>query len=370
MPNPPVPVRQRLRSLLQSVYSDFERVRTSISRLNELIAIKIGMASVQRLVQLEMAGVSGLALSMMQIGEHLLAIALWLLFSCIWLAKATTWTGECGSKLIGLRKSLYVIGVLVACSLFISITIGHKGAEPWSNLSKFFPSPCSVSVTFGDEIVDRVHLRSFWHHERKQTDVYQPKFQDLYHVSIITLRTSRTLSHLTIKIQDARKPTDNIRVEPSDDAQISEAKPEWISGFEEPAQVPDFWVRTITFSKLNDVAVITIRKPVKSKNGENALTGLDLDLDRKIQTSAENNCKIVATLVPPIQERLNRLVKEIRIFVAQTVSAKTPTVTRLDPDEPYPTLAIDESELVEELRCKDSDCANMTVTMVEKTRER
>jgi len=232
------------------------------------------------------------------------------------------------------------------------------------------PQPCRISIAVDDEVIDRVHLRSFFDVKTHETGVYQAKFQDLFHDSIITLTPSNVNSRVIVTIQDMRKPTDTdiIRIEPPDDALISEAKPKWISGFEEPTHSPDYWVRTVTFSALKKVTSVTIRKPIKSHKGVNTIMALDLDLDRKVQTSTESDCEITTPSIPPYRARLDKLVNEIKFFVTQTVSGKSGTATRLDPDKPYPGLAINESELVEELKCEDSSCAKVTVRMIDKTR--
>jgi hypothetical protein len=51
-----------------------------------------------------------------------------------------------------------------------------------------------------------------------------------------------------------------------DNAVITETKKGWISGFEEPSHIPDFFVRTVTFTAMNGVTTITIRRPLKPSN--------------------------------------------------------------------------------------------------------
>jgi hypothetical protein len=134
-----------------------------------------------------------------------------------------------------------------------------------------------------------------------------------------------------------------------------------------------FFLRTVVFSRLAKPVNITIRKPIKSKLGGNKITSIDLDLDREISVSAEK-CGTAMTLPPqsprPLSDspRFKSLTQELHAMIVETVSGKPGPTTRLDPDEPYPPLAVNESELVEELRCKTPVCSEMTVTMKEKTR--
>jgi len=205
------------------------------------------------------------------------------------------------------------------------------------------------------------------------TGVYKPIFQDLFHDWTINVTPSPTASQIVISIQDARKPVDNIRVVPPGSAIISEPKAGWLSGFEEPSQTPDFYVRTVSFATLDKSATITIRRPIKSRIGVNTVTSLDLDLDRQVRVSAEK-CKVVITPLSTVNYPLSAanphfhyLTDQLGALVAQKVSG-TGFTTRLDPDEPYPPLAVNESELIEEIKCNSSPCTTMKVEMKEHTR--
>jgi hypothetical protein len=202
------------------------------------------------------------------------------------------------------------------------------------------------------------------------TEEYKPIFQDLFHDWVINVTPMGTALQAIVSIQDARKPVDNIRVEPPENVVISEPKAGWVSGFEEPNQTPDFYLRTIRFAVLDKPEIITIRKPIKSHFGINKITSLDLDIDRQIHASAGNCTVTVAPLANSISgenPRFYNLTDQLKALAAQKVSGKGFT-TRLDPDEPYPPLALNESEMIQELRCNRSPCTTMTVTMKEKTR--
>lgn len=226
--------------------------------------------------------------------------------------------------------------------------------------------PCSIVVTPNSEIVSRVHLRAMWlPPPSHDTGVYKPIFQDLFHDWVINVVPTGTASKVIISIQDARKPVDNIRVEPSEGAIVSEPKPAWFSGFEEPSQTPDFYVRTVGFSTLDKPETISIRKPIKSHSGVNKITSLDLDLDRQLRASADK-CKVslapLSTSISGTSPRFQKLIEELKALVAQKVSGKG-FPTRLDPDQPYPPLAVNESEMVQELRCNSDPCKTFSVTM-------
>jgi hypothetical protein len=359
-----------LNRLVERVRSRFRRVRTSLPRFNEYVAAQWG-TSVRRIVQVELAGFAGLAFTMMQISEHLAAILCWLGLWFVWVTQAASWEGVANRAVSAVLKTLYVLGVSALCILAIAIAVARRGIEPWSNLQKLFPRPCVVSVDVNDKVVDRVHLRARWlpsGGSSRQTEVYKPLFQDLFHDCVITVTPSTAASNVVVTIQDFRKPAATLRVDPPDNAQITEPEPKWVSGFKEPSQAPDFYIRTVKFVTLDKPTTITIRKAIKNKTGVNVVTNLDLDLDRMVQVSGDSMCKIVVTPVPTVRARLDRLIDQIKVLVVQKVAGGTQATTRLDPDERYPPLAVGESELVEEFICKDDPCMNLVMTTNEKTR--
>jgi hypothetical protein len=334
----------------------------------------------ERVVQVELGGLLAFGFTMMQIGEWAAAVACWILFGCILFWKVMSWrSGGQEQWIIKLLKSVGAVLIIGVCGVLIAITDLRKpDQEPWSNLQKWnWPGhqpPCSVSVSVTSEIVARVHLRAKWL-PSGSTGVYAPIFQDLFHEWVINVTLTRTVPEIVVDIQDARKPTDKIRIEPSGNNITSEPKPGWMSGFDEPTQAPDFYVRSVTFSALGKPTVITIRRPIKSSQiGLNSITSLDLDLDRQVRASAEQ-CKVMLTPVSTSHSPLSAdnphfqyLIDQLRALLAERVSGKEGTVTRLDPDAPYPPLEVNGSELVEELRCTNSPCTRMLVAMKERTR--
>ena len=321
----------------------------------------------ERIVHFELGGLLALGFTLMQIGEWALAIACWILLTCICLVKVRKWEGVNGQG--GLTAFLRVLGfvaVIVGCLMLVAITDLRKPEDEfWSNLQKWNEPPCSVSVAIMSEIVARVHLRAMWLPSGGETGVYKPIFQDLFHDWVINVKPTLIASQVIISIQDARKPVDNIRVEPPENVTISEPTAGWFSGFDEPSQTPDFYMRTVSFATLDKLETITIRRAIKSHLGANTITSVDLDLDRQVHASAEK-CKVklapLSTGLSRANPRFRKLAEELGALLAQKVSG-TGFTTRLDPDEPYPPLAVNESEMIQELRCTSSPCTTFNLTM-------
>lgn len=273
-----------------------------------------------------------------------------------------------GAYGLGWFRAPVAIGRIPRVIMLLLIIWGGMGCLTY----RMWPAECSITVDVNSTITASVHLRAPWL-PTGQTEVYKPLFQDLFHEWVIKIVPNKETLQIIVSIRDARLSADLISVDPSENAIISQAKPGWASGFEESTQTPDFFARTVVFSKLAKPATITIRKPIKSKLGENKITSIDLDLDREISASAEK-CGIAMTSPPksprPLSDspRFKDLIQELHAMIVETVSGKPGPPTRLDPDEPYPPLAVNESELVEELRCKTPACSEMIVTMKEKTR--
>jgi hypothetical protein len=299
---------------------------------------------------------------MLELELYALAVAAWVTVGIIVVAK--TCELQKPSRLL---RILSTIATMIVCTLFITATDMKRGDRGW-----WFPKRCAVAVNVTSRILTRAHLRAKWIPSRHETEVYKPLFQDLFHEWVIIVTPNRDTSSVVVSIVDARKPVDNIRVIPATGVTISEPKPGWASGFEEPTQAPDFFTRTVTFPALTLPETITIRRPIKSHFGSNALTSLDLDLDRQITASAEECLITVAprsALPRPLSDnpRFGELIQEFRALLIQHVTGG-PITTRPDPDEPYPPLEVSESELVEEAVCANSACTQLTITMKEKTR--
>jgi hypothetical protein len=305
---------------------------------------------------------------MLELELYAVAVAFWVLLGFFVIAKAFDWHGIPGQPFIsGLCRTGWVGAAIFGCVFLITATNLKRDGRPW------FPKKCEISINVSSSIMASVHSRAKWLNHGRTTEVYKPFFQDLFHEWVITVTPNRDAAQTVISIKDARKPVDKIRVVPPQNVIISEPNPGWVSGFEEPTQAPDFYVRTVTFSTLSEPATITIRKPIKSHFGENRISTVDLDLDRQVLASADK----CGTKVNPISRtswplsdanpHFPELMQQLKALLVQHVTAG-PAPTRPDPDEPYPPLGVEESDMTTELHCKNVQCTEMIVTMAEKTR--
>jgi len=277
------------------------------------------------------------------------------------------WRGfENSPRLTKISRIILVVFGAALLPTSILWIFNAKANSQWSRLSH---SHITMDVT--STIIARVHCRAKWL-PSGSTEVYKPIFQDLFHDWVIQLTPQGSASQVIVSIQDAQKPLDNIRVAPQENVVISEAKPGWFSGFDEPSQPPDFYVRTVSFPILNKPATITLRRPIKSRLGANTITSLDLNLDRQVHALA-GNCKVILTPTSSVNRplsvtnlRFHDLIEQLEALLVQKIVG--PVTTRLDPDEPYPPLSVNESEMVDELRCNSSPCTTMLVEMKEHTR--
>ncbi len=349
-------IRETFRKLASLVFKQLNAINQQVSAwtkvpLNWIVGIELAvLAEVgDRMLTLELYG---------------LAIFIWSLVTVAIIVKLWKWAGNAFVRVIVTSTVILIYAVMIDA---VSV---KRGNHPW-----WFPVAPFVSVQVKSEIVAEVHGRGMWLPPKnggRTTEVYKPLFQDLFHDWTITLVPNRDTAQIVVSIQDARKPTDRIRVQPSS-AIVSEPKPGWISGFDEPTQAPDFYTRTVTFSSLSEPGIITIRKPIKSQFGDNRITAIDLDLDRSVHATTERGRIVVIPIFSgprPLSApnpHFNELIQELKALIAQKVTNGA-TVTRPDPDAPYPPLSVDESENVQELRCKEPICVEMTVTMKEKTR--
>jgi hypothetical protein len=308
-----------------------------------------------------------------ELGDRMLTLELYGVTIVIWSLVAVAIAVKLWRCVRGvIARAIAALMLILIYAVAISAVNVKRVAHPW-----WFPIKPYVSVQVASEIVADVHTRAMWHPPKnggRETGVYKPVFQDLFHEWTITLTPNRDTARIVVSIRDARQPTDRIRVQPPS-AVISEPRPGWVSGFDEPTQVPDFYTRTVTFESISATAIIEIRKPIKSHFGENRIDAIDLDLDRKIGATIERGQIEVIPITSdnyPLSSsnpHFGGLIQELKVLIAQKVT-NGPAITRPDPDEPYPALSIDESENVQELRCKNPTCSELTVEMKEKTRIR
>ena len=222
-----------------------------------------------------------------------------------------------------------------------------------------------LAVNVDSAIVAEVHTRGMWN--AKGEAMQKPEYQELFHDWTIKLDAVRVTSATTITIRDARRPNDRVHVEPSATS-VSEPEPRWVSGFSEPSHAPDYFVRTIKFDRLIGTAKIVLRRPIKSRDGVNTLSTLDLDLDREISASAKN--ADVSVQMPPRgkspytadSEHFRQLGLEMtRLSSERTFGTVN---TRLNPDEPPPALKVQEDEIIWDLQCKLPMCNGFTAAVI------
>ncbi len=340
----------------------FRSLANAFKDFNNRIVRRSGFSS-KVVVGFEVTGLLGFGGLMLDLEIYCIAVAAWVAVGIIAVAKICEW--QTTSRFL---RFAAIIAAIIVCTLLITATNIKRGDNAWC-----FPKKCEISIDVSSNIMAVVHSRAKWKNHGRTTDVYKPLFQDLFHEWVINVTPSGDAAQIVISINDAREPLDKIRVTPPQNVVVSEPKPGWVSGFEEPTHVPDFYVRTVTFPTLSEPATITIRKPIKSHFGENRISTVDLDLDRQVSASAYK-CLVKVTSISATSRPLSdanphfpELMQEMKALIAQHV-AGGPAPTRLDPDEPYPPLDVEESDMVTEVHCKTVQCTELIVTMAEKTR--
>ncbi len=247
---------------------------------------------------------------------------------------------------IGMSLSLatVIVGFLaILWSLTLSASISHL-----ANLHKVPLQECSMVVGENSEVVARVHSRSDVQPPGK-TSPKVTSFQDLFQDFTINLIPNGRAVEVTVLIQDQRKPTDHIRVLPPGNAVIGETRNAWMSGFEEPSHLPEFFTRTVTFAYLSEPTIITLRRSIRGHTQVSGATDfdLDLDVDRTVKVTA-HSCNLTAVPVLDRKIRLERLAKELQTLKSRKEEGPdgfAVGITRHNPDDPIPPLTVNEMEL-------------------------
>jgi hypothetical protein len=140
LPSPELPPKEPLfRRITNSARNSMGSLAAKIPAFNGWLAMKFGI-SARRIFQIEFGVIIGTGFTMMQIGEHLAAIVLWIVLCFLWVARALAWSGVGQRGLTMFLKTLRVVFALFASAILILVTIGHRGNEPWSNLGKLIHS--------------------------------------------------------------------------------------------------------------------------------------------------------------------------------------------------------------------------------------
>ena len=103
--------------------------------------------------------------------------------------------------------------------------------------------------------------------------------------------------------------------------------------------------------------------------GENSISAVDFDLDRTVSATADGvrvKLKPVLTEAFPLTghtKHFDDLCTELRGLLAEKLINGNMVSPRLNPDDPYPPLKLNESEQVVELKCTNPSCSQLTVSM-------
>lgn len=120
---------------------------------------------------------------------------------------------------------------------------------------------CETETVQGSHIVSRAYAVAAHISERRKT--LKISFQVLFYEWFFKIRTERQLPGVTVILSNLSRD-DRLSVIPETTA-VSEAKPKWATGFEEPYFLPDYYFRTAAFTDLqpgNDYSVAVMR-PLK-----------------------------------------------------------------------------------------------------------
>ncbi len=120
------------------VWRGHDQTFARIAIVNEWLAKRFNTTH-RAILTIEIGVVAGFGFTMMQIGEHLVAIMIWLLLCALWISKI--FPGDLDLKNHGLailEKVLQTFAALAICAVLIVITDVRRGNDPWSNLMKLW----------------------------------------------------------------------------------------------------------------------------------------------------------------------------------------------------------------------------------------
>lgn len=193
-----------------------------------------------------------------------------------------------------------------------------------------------------------------------------PYLQEIFYEWTLVLTATKQTSDASVVIRTSYVDRDHLRVTP-DTALVSELKPGWMSGFDEPERTPDFYLRTIRFPILNRniSAKITLRRPIRLTDIE---THFSLpDFLRTYDVTSADCTVIKETPTLPEAEAFTRAMKQVFALGTWKYSGATgnPLKTKRDPDDPQPPLAANEVEATTESRCQNVNCTKLAISQLE-----
>src|SRR5207245_94479 len=126
-----------------------------------------------------------------------------------------------------------------------------------------------VSADADSRIVARIYARGLRPQLPATKTEYKPMLQEFFYVWELTLVPEGETGKIRVAIKDPIEHSDDrIKVEP-DVATVSDIRPKWMSGFEEPSRKPDIHEWVIQFTETLDKtrpARIVIRRPLRLEN--------------------------------------------------------------------------------------------------------
>jgi hypothetical protein len=227
-------------------------------------------------------------------------------------------------------------------------------------------TPCELFTVIKRDIVARVFARGI-SPKLGETVTIKPNLQELFYEWQLELIPSRSVSGLEIDFRYDKLAKDRIRSVP--DAAISEPKPRWMSGFDEPARPADYYVQSVRFAHVlrNQKALVIIRHAIKLPQKSNKFAAADFD--RSFDLSAPI-CRLSRRDHKLSDKEFANLMFRAATLGMWKYSGPTepPPQTIRDPDEPVPPLAANEVESSVEVRCQDDTCKRLIVKQLEARR--
>lgn len=87
------------------------------------------------ILAVEISVLVGTGFAMMEIGEHLAAVVIWIILALLWISKIFEGDLEPGHRGLAIfEKGMHVVLALFVCSCLVAVTAIRRGNDPWSNL--------------------------------------------------------------------------------------------------------------------------------------------------------------------------------------------------------------------------------------------
>jgi hypothetical protein len=257
-------------------------------------------------------------------------------------------------------------------------TIEVKPAQPQAKrvpeIKPAVPAGKSTSpklkTTTNAEIVSRIYMRGA-DPPPGESSSYEPYIQELFYEWALSLMPNSDVSNIVVVVQGAEPNSQDRFSVNSISAVISDWKPHWMSGFEEPSRPPDDYVKSVSFSEMrkDETVTIRVRRPIYLARGENKLTP-DKFPDHLFEIATDPNYEIEKH-VYDAESRFPLLVVQIGAFTRYSGRKdRAPLRIRPNPDEPMPPLGPNETEGSIELRCKNDTCTEFTAQQLESRRSK